>query len=113
MRVESVNAGGLGATQHNSAGKSVEENRKRSADAEVASVEKNLVAPEEVLDKIKGLTEGGLHSVRFEMNQDLDRMIISVVNKEGEVVRQLPPEELIDSSIYLKELRGSLLNTES
>ncbi len=113
MRVESLNVNAPGATQHNSASKSVDENRKRSESAEVASVEQNLVAPEEILDKIKGLTDGGLNSVRFEMNQDLDRMIISVLDKEGEIIRQLPPEELIESSVFLKELRGSLLSTES
>lgn len=113
MRIESVNPAALGETQHNSAGKAVEDKRKRQDDADVASAEKNLVAPEEILDKIKGLTDGGQHSVRFEMNKELDRMVISVVDKQGEVIRQLPPEELVGSSVYLKKLRGTLLNAES
>ena len=113
MRVESINPAVLGETQHNSAGKTVEDKRKRQDDADVAGAEKTLVAPEEILDKIKGLTEGGQHSVRFEMNKELDRMVISVMNKDGEVIRQLPPEELVGSSVYLKELRGTLLNAES
>lgn len=115
MGVEAVGNIGAGVPTTVSTGQQVDQDRRRIADsADEVSVRENLVAPEEVLNKIKGLTEGGIHSVRFEMNSDLDMLVISIVDKEsGEVIRQVPAEELIDSSVYLKELRGSLLDMES
>lgn len=115
MGVEAVGNIGAGVPTTASTGQQVEEDRRRAADnVDDGSVRKNMVAPEEVLNKIKGLTEGGQHSVRFEMNSDIDRLIISIVDRDsGETIRQIPPEDLIDSSVYLKELRGSLLDMES
>lgn len=115
MGVEAISNVGVGVPATASTGQAIDQARQRTSDTvDEGSVQNNLVAPEEVLNKIKGLTEGGQHSVRFEMNKDLSKMIISVVDKDtGETIRQIPPEELIDSSVYLKELRGSLLNTES
>ncbi len=115
MGVEAVGNIGAGVPTTASTSQQVDQDRRRAADnVDETSVQKNMVAPEEVLNKIKGLTDGGQHSVRFEMNSDLDKLIISVVDREsGETIRQIPPESLIDSSVYLKELRGSLLDTQS
>lgn len=115
MAVESLVSVGAGNTVASRAGQQIDQNRQRIADtADEGRVSKNLVAPEEVLNKIKDLTEGGMHSVRFEMNADLEKLVISVVDKEsGETIRQIPPEDLINSSVYLKELRGSLLDMKS
>jgi flagellar protein FlaG len=67
---------------------------------------------EEVLDKIKGLTEDGLYSVRFEMNDKLQKMIVRVVNPENnEVIRQLPPEEILGMMEFMKEFRGQLVDS--
>ncbi len=115
MGVEAVGNIGAGVPTTATTGQQVDQDRRRVADTvDEASINKNLVAPEEVLNKIKGLTDGGQHSVRFEMNADIGKLIISIVDQEsGETIRQLPPEEVINSSVYLKELRGSLLDTES
>ena len=42
------------------------------------SRDEKRVAPEEVLSKIKDLTENGTYSVRFEMNRDVNELVIKV-----------------------------------
>lgn len=71
-------------------------------------------APEEVLSKIKDLTEDGTYSVRFEMNKEVDELIIQVVDRDsGKTIRQIPSEELLSVSKRLQDFRGLILNTES
>lgn len=67
--------------------------------------------PEELLSQIKAITEDGLYSVQFESN-DNSQLIVKVVDREtNEVIRQIPPEELIELSEHLRELTGNLINT--
>ncbi len=70
------------------------------------------VAREEVLDKIKNISEEGTYSVRFEKDEHLQELIVKVVDrKTDEVVRQLPPEEILGLKQYLSDLRGNLANS--
>ncbi len=69
--------------------------------------------PEELLGQIKALTENGVYSVRFE-NNDSDQLIVKVVDTEtDEVIRQIPPEELMELTKSLNELRGNIVDTVS
>ena len=71
------------------------------------------VNPEEILDKIKGISENGKYSVRFEKNEDLQEFIVKVVDPQtDEVIRQLPPEELLEFKHQMKELSGNVVNFE-
>ncbi|MFP7753042.1 flagellar protein FlaG [Thermodesulfobacteriota bacterium B35] len=74
----------------------------------------NRIQPEELLDQIKSITENGAYSVRFEKDNDLDELIVKVVDQQtSEVIRQIPPEELVNLSKHLQELRGNIVNTVS
>lgn len=94
----------------------VEENRKKQDAAkakEAKSAEKSEVQPEELLDQIKGLTEDGLYSVRFEKNEDIADVVVQIFDNESkEVVRQFPAEELIKFRSSFKELVGNLVDTK-
>lgn len=80
--------------------------------ASAPSVEK-AIQPEELLGQIKALTENGTYSVRFE-NNDAQKLIVKVVDaKTDEVIRQIPPEELMELTKQLNELRGNLVDTVS
>ena len=69
---------------------------------------------EPVLNQIKAITEDGLYSVRFERDSGTEDLIVKIVDSEtDEVIRQIPPEELINLSKHLKELSGNLVNTVS
>ncbi|SMC19466.1 flagellar protein FlaG [Desulfacinum hydrothermale DSM 13146] len=47
----------------------------------------------------------------FELHEETGDMVVSVVNKEtGEVIRQIPPEELLELREKLEELTGVLFN---
>lgn len=71
------------------------------------------VAPEEVLKKIKSLTEDGAYSVRFEMDKDVDQMVIRLFDHEsGDMIRQIPSEELLDAIKSLRDFRGLMVNTQ-
>lgn len=80
----------------------------------VAGRDEKKVAPEEVLGKIQSLTENGLYSVRFEMNQDAERLVVKVVDQQsGELIRQIPPEDFLGTAKRLRDLRGVLFETKS
>ncbi len=85
-------------------------------ESQQATVEntQNKIQPEELLGQIKALTEDGLYSVRFEKDQDMNKFIVKVVDSEtNEVVRQIPPEELLELTKTLNELQGNIVDTKS
>lgn len=117
MQVESINVTGTPLQQSARPSESVDNGRKNlekgQAEAKDASAsDDNSVQPEEILDKIKALTEDGLYSVRFESSQEFDEMVVKVVDNEtDEVIRQVPAEEVLGMKASLAEFRGQLVNT--
>lgn len=84
------------------------------ASEEATSDNKNAIQPEELLSNIKALTEDGLYSVRFEMHKDTQDLIINLVDSQsGDVIRQIPPKEIVQLHEYMSDLRGNIVNTES
>ena len=68
------------------------------------------VAPEEVLKRISALTDGGAHSVHFEMDQDLNMLVVKVYNTStNELIRQIPAESLLETAKALNEYRRGLI----
>ena len=50
--------------------------------------------------------------MRFENDEQNKELVISLIDSDsGEVIRQIPPEELLGVSEKLTDLRGSLLDT--
>lgn len=93
----------------------VDTTRKKVSEAPedaAAAVTENKLQPEELLSQIKTITEDGLYSVQFENNQESNELIVKVIDREtNEVVRQIPPEELLELTKHLNELRGNLVET--
>ncbi len=83
-----------------------------NAAAEVTSNSANAIQPEELLNNIKALTEDGLYSVRFEVNHSTNDLIINLVDAEGEVIRQIPPDDIVKMHENLMDLRGNIVDTE-
>jgi flagellar protein FlaG len=51
--------------------------------------------------------------IRLELEEELDIMIVKVIDSETEeVIRQIPPEELVELSRNAKDLKGLLINKE-
>lgn len=64
------------------------------------------------LQKVQALTDDGDYSVRFEIDQKTRQLVIRLVDgQSGELIRQIPPDELLDVSAHLAKLRGSLVDT--
>ena len=85
-----------------------------SASASAQVNKANQPQPEELLQSIKALTDSGAYSVRFEMHKETNDMVINLIDqKSGEVIRQIPPDEILGLHKTLADLRGNLVQTES
>jgi flagellar protein FlaG len=119
MQVEAISVTGTPLQQTPKASQSVDTGRKNlekgEAEPQEASVaNENSVQAEEILGKIKALTEDGLYSVRFESDQEFGELVVKVVDTEtDEVIRQVPAEEVLGMKASLAEFRGQLVNTET
>ncbi len=97
--------------QQNSQGDS---GRRQGTVSGSSGTDENKVSPEEILDKIKELSEDGLYSVRFEKNDDVDQLVVKLVDRQtDEVIRQIPPESILGVKANLQEYSGNIVNQVS
>jgi flagellar protein FlaG len=118
MRVEAVSLAGSATTKTEMPAEVDHKIRKQVVEGkEVAAESKDrprTVQPEEILDKIKALTQDGAYSVRFEMHAKTRQLVARLVDAEsGEVIRQLPPEEMLELAVKLEKLTGNIINSHS
>ncbi|GAB6192640.1 flagellar protein FlaG [Desulfocastanea catecholica] len=114
MSVDTISSPG-GMTQHPlKAAEIIHSARKRkdSMSAEPQSADENsTMQPEELLDQIKSLSQDGLYSVRFEINDEMSGIVVKIFDNETqEVIRQLPSEELLNFKASFAELIGNVVN---
>ena len=94
----------------------VERSRKatESAAEDFVPAAESDISPEELVNQIKSLADNSLYAVRFENNDVIDQMVVKVVDRDtDEIIRQIPPEELIDIRKNLQEIRGGIIDTVS
>jgi len=114
MNIDTMGATNLSPPRINEPAQQVERKRQESREQTHATSQENKAPPEELLNQIKAITDDGLYSVRFERDRATEALVVKIVNNgTDEVVRQIPPEELVTLSKYLKEFRGNLINTVS
>ncbi|OHB33463.1 MAG: hypothetical protein A2X84_13710 [Desulfuromonadaceae bacterium GWC2_58_13] len=98
-------------SQQSSASEKVERERKVGMLSVEPKQDEKKIAPEEILDKIKTLTDGGMHSVRFEMDPDVNTLVVKIYDRDTEeLVRQIPAEELLGVAKDLRDYRGLLVD---
>jgi len=114
MNIEAINAQTAPQFQSSRAPEQITDARKKAVDTVQSEQPKqSQVQPEELLKQIKGLTEDGLYSVRFENDKRSNGLVVKIYDVEkDEVIRQVPAEELLDLKAALEDLRGNLVNTE-
>lgn len=114
MNIEAVGLPNMAQSNLSKGADDASSARKKVADiANVDLAETEQVQPEELLQQIKGLTEDGLYSVRFENDERSDTLVVKIVDrKNDEVIRQVPAEEVLDLRDALDSLRGNVINTE-
>lgn len=50
---------------------------------------------------------------RLRVDAETQRIVAQIVDENGEVIRQLPPEELLELSVRFRRLEGLLFNRET
>ncbi|MBW2186574.1 MAG: flagellar protein FlaG [Deltaproteobacteria bacterium] len=115
MNIEAVNMANIQqqASQKPSDDVATQRKAKENDGGVVETTDTNKVQPEELLSQIKGLTEDGNYSVRFENDDASNQLIVKIVDIENdEVIRQMPAEEVLNMTARLEELRGNIVNTK-
>ena len=83
----------------------------RSQALKIAENDENRDSPSEVLDRIKEITDDGFYSVRFEKNMEFDEIVVKIVDRNtDEVIREVPPEELLKMKAKLTEFSGNIFS---
>ena len=110
MNIETIGATDYSPPRVNEPAQQIERKRQESQEPQ-STPQKSKAQPEELLKQIKSLTEDGLYSVRFEKDNKSNQMIVKIVDSNtNEVIRQIPPEELINLTKHLDELSGNFVN---
>jgi len=117
MLSEAMNITGTTIQKMPRASEQIDANRKKiSGEPENSqnNSEKNALQPEELLDKIKELTENGMYSVRFEADEKTQQLVVKIVDsRTQEVIRQVPAEEMLGLKKALIEYQGNFIDTTS
>ena len=117
MNIEAINIVGTPQGNLSAAADKLDTARKNQesfATEAIVETKDSALPSEEILDQIKGLTEDGVYSVRFEQDEMTKQFVVRVVDRDsGEVIRQLPPEELLGLKKSLADLRGNIVDTHS
>jgi flagellar protein FlaG len=101
---------GLRVKQDQGLNKNLHKDREKLSESDPQDIK---ISPSEVLDKIRQISEDGLYSVRFEKNDKLDEFIVKIVNPEtDEVIRQIPPEEILGAKAKITEYIGNIVRAE-
>lgn len=91
---------------------------KHATESKVSGVEapKKLSREEmqEVIDVANAALKNANNSLQFQIDDSLEQPIVSVVDQDsGEVIRQLPSEEIVRISRSIDSMRGVLFDTLS
>ncbi len=71
------------------------------------------IETEEAVERILNTANFYNRKIRIEIEEELNIMIVKVIDSETEeVIRQIPPEELIALSKNARDLKGLLINKE-
>ena len=66
---------------------------------------------EQAAARVKEALRGTTSQLEFEIDPDLDKVVIKIYNKEsGEIIRQIPSQELLDLAKHLNEPKGFLIH---
>ena len=117
MTSESLNITGTSMQKMPTTSEQIDVSRKKvtdEPDKSQGSPKKNTVPPEEVLKKIKALTEDGIYSVRFESDAKTHQLVVKIVDSQTqEVIRQVPAEDMLGLKQALTEYEGNFVDTKS
>ena len=76
--------------------------------------EGRMVEREELVKPVQQINEVlRRYGVEFQLSEDSGRTVIRLIDRDnGELIRQIPPEEALNAAQRLEEMKGRLLNLE-
>lgn len=82
--------------------------------AEFRSVKIEAEDLQKAVDKVREVFQKVEPRLQFEIDPDLHRVIVKIMNGEsGEVIRQIPPQEVLDLARNFQASTGLLLKQEA
>ena len=89
-----------------------EESVRQPAESHSVKIESSDL--EKAVEKVREVFQTVEPRLQFEVDPDLDRVIVKIMNGEsGEVIRQIPPQEVLNLAKSLQALPGLLLKQEA
>lgn len=70
--------------------------------------------PPDAIEAMNKRLEAWSTGIRFEMNDEAQRMVVSIVDKEtGDVIRQVPSEAVLQVAKMIVQMQGSSIDTKA
>ena len=71
-------------------------------------------SPQDAFEEINAAMQAWATGMRFEIDEDTQQLVVSIVdNKSGEVIRQIPSEEVLQVAKMITQMRGQLVNVKA
>jgi uncharacterized FlaG/YvyC family protein len=87
--------------------------REREVNEPQKSLQKEMPSAEEILKDLDGINDqlkSMNRSIRFSIDESLKDIVVKIVDKDsGEVIRQIPPDEVLRLREHFKEMVGLIL----
>lgn len=86
--------------------------RNKDKQSSLEQTDTTIFAPKELVSETKsaGVELSDIH-ISFSKDKDTNEIVIKIINSEtNEVIRQIPPEELMRLKKRMEEIHGLLLN---
>lgn len=74
----------------------------------------NNEAPADALEKVNQAMQAWSTGMRFEMDEDAQRLVVSIVDNEtGEVLRKVPSDAVLQVAKMIVQMQGSGVDTQA
>lgn len=84
------------------------QNMQEEKRSEAVVTSEDVTALAEIMNKVSELYN---HTLHFEVYEDTNRLYVQIVDRETkEVIKQIPPEEMLELSAKIQEMVGILLD---
>lgn len=67
---------------------------------------------ERVIEKLNKASEAFNRELRFSIHEKTRQIVVRVVDSEGEVIREIPPEKVLDAFAMMQDALGLLLDAK-
>ena len=105
------------AFNNNDGIKAGESKKWHTAEKEPRDKGKNMDTSREKIERVAETMDSYVKSIRRNLNisvhDDTGNIIVKVTGEDGKIIREIPPEELIDLATKMKEMIGALVNKKA